>query len=658
MKFKRYLYLLFVVPFVSCTDMNIPPLNVVGDDDIFGNEAGVMSQVARMYSIMPLEDFRYLPTSSGLFNSNAVIYEQLSAMTGEAISRSVKSAITENASYWDGPYQAIREVNTFIETLPKYSANYSETNMNTWLGEAYFVRAYIYYSLVKRYGGVPIVDKVIDYPATVGFEETKLFRDSEEATWDFISADLDKAISMLPESNQKGRADKYAAAALKSRIMLHAGSIAKYNTVNEVYNDARICGVPAERAADYFQQAYDAAVMLDGGPYSLYKGDWVAGDKDAQTTNFANIFKQDTPETIFARYYKVPDSLHGFDNAAQPRQTSTGGDDSELCPTLDFVEMFEFENKDAEGKFANFDESGHYKLFDSPLDAFDGCEPRLAATVILPMSEFKGQTIDIRRGIWTGAASATTIERLVPENDIANYNATWGLDSDLKMANTEALNNSAENFVTLPDGSTMKRAGTSGIYSEWDFGNVSGFYLRKYLIDDPAHDNNGCRSDQTWIEIRYAEVLLNKAEAAWELVSLGKTSDDKGNSYLKVATDCINQIRERGGATLLASDLTASESDRDVIRTERRKELAFEHKTYWDLKRWRIIEDEQHSNRRWRTLNAFYSVVDEKYFFDIHYQEPRAGNTYVFDFDERWYYQQIPTNEPVRNPNCKQNPGY
>lgn len=657
MKLKNILFGFVLALPVACTNLDISPINMVGDKDIFGNEAGVTSQISRFYSILPLEDFRYKPTQAGLFNSNSVIYEQLSCMTGEAISRSVQSAITENVSYWDAPYSYIREVNSFLETLPDYASEYTQEQMDKWMGEAYFVRAYIYYSLVKRYGGVPIVDKVIDYPGTVSFEGTKLFRDSEEKTWDFIGEDLDRAISLLPETNQKGRANKYAAAALLSRVMLHAGSIAKYNTVDEEYNNVRICGIPAEKAKGYFAKAYEATSLFDNGKYSLYKGKWSSSDKKAQTENFLAIFSDDTEETIFARYYKDPDSMHGFDNATQPRQTSTGGDDSDCCPSLDFVEMFEFDGKNPDGTIANFDADGKYKLYDSPIDAFEGCEPRLAATVILPMSEFKGQTIDLRRGIWTGAA-VKNIGRLVPEGDIANYNSRWAQNSDLKMSNSESFNNIADNFVTLKNGAKMKRAGASGIFSEWDFGNVSGFYLRKYMNDDPSSDNNGNKSTQAWIEIRYAEVLLNRAEAAWELASLGEAADKEGRNYLETATDCINRIRERGGAALLGATLENTEADRDVIRIERRKELAFENKTYWDLKRWRIIDKEQYSNKRWRTLNAFYSVEDEKYFLDVHYQEPRAGFSYVFDFDERWYYQQIPVNEPVRNPNCKQNPGY
>ena len=155
-------------------------------------------------------------------------------------------------------------------------------------------------------------------------------------------------------------------------------------------------------------------------------------------------------------------------------------------------------------------------------------------------------------------------------------------------------------------------------------------------------NNTGSVSTQPWIEIRYAEVLLNRAEAA---VELGTNLND--------AFNCINQIRERAGADLLASQ---GDLNIDVVRKERRKELAFEGKTYWDLRRWRIIHLEQ-NNTKWRTLSQFYSYVDDKYFLDPKYQETRAYN-YIYTFNQNGYYQQIPTNEITRNPNCKQNPGY
>lgn len=641
------------VAVVACSDLDIPPMNIVGEQDIFGNEAGVTSYIARMYSTIPMEDFRYAFHNGDLFHKSDTRYQQQDCLTGEAIGRDTKGAQQENAGYWDNAYKWIREANSFIETLPKFASNYLPSQVDNWTGEAYFCRAFIYYSLVKRYGGVPIIDKVVDYPATVSFEGTKVFRDSEEAVWDFIASDLDMAYELLPASNEKGRADKSAAAALKSRAMLHAGSIAKYNEVNEEYNGVRICGVPASRAKDYFKAAYEATKLVDTGKYGLYMDEWKDGDKQAQYQNYCSIFTKDTKEIIFGRWYKSPDSVHNFDDSAQPMQTSTGGNNSELNPTLDFVEMFDGFPKDANGHIANFDESGHYKLFTTPYEFFKDCEPRLRATVILPHDTFKNQVIDLRRGIWTGP-SAATIEPLLDPNNVGNYNAVYSDNTPLKLSNGSGFNNTDANKIVIKNGTKMTRAGASGVFSEWDFGGISGFYLRKYLNPVAGTNNNGNQSTQTWIEIRYAEVLLNRAEAAYELVLAGEASASTGESYKDEAFKCINEIRRRAGADLLAS---SSDLNIDVIRKEIRKELSFEHKTWWNLKRWRIIDDEQ-NNRRWRTLASFYSVEDDKYFLDQKYHEPRAGLSYIYTFDTRYYYQPIPGAEITRNSNCKQNPGF
>lgn len=655
MKLIKYILLLCLGSLMACTDLDIPPKNIIGDPEIFGTTEGTMSYIARMYSTLPMEDFRYYYPASGLFNNTGTKYSQQSCLTGEALGRDTKGAETENVSYWDNAYSAIRDANLFMETLPKYASSHSAADYKTYLAEAYFVRAFVYYSLVKRYGGVPKVDYVIDYPASVDIEGTKLFRDSEEAIWDLIASDLDYAIENLPKTNQKGRANRYVAAAFKSRTMLHAGSIAKYNTINESYNNVRICGVPANRANDYFKAAYEASKILDEtATYSLYKDEWASNDKAAQANNFVNIFLKDTKENIFVRYFKSSDSVHNFDDSAQPMQTSSGGNNSEICPTLDFVEMFEGFNKDSNGRFENLDANGNYKLYNSPLDAFANCEPRLKATVILPMSEFKGKTIDLRRGIWTGSSGAG-IAPLMSAGSVVDYATVYSESSNLKLSSDFTFNNQTANLVTLKDGVTkMKRSGESGIVSGWDFGNVSGFYLRKYLNPNQT-DNNGNKSTQSWIEIRYAEVLLNRAEAANELSLGGVSTSQTGENYLNEAFRCINLIRERAGATLLT--LPAALNDINIVRTERRKELAFEHKTYWDLKRWRIIYNEQ-TNKRYRVLYAFYSTDADKYFLDARYMESKAGNNYIFNFDTKNYYQQIPASEITKNSNCKQNPGY
>ena len=105
---------------------------------------------------------------------------------------------------------------------------------------------------------------------------------------------------------------------------------------------------------------------------------------------------------------------------------------------------------------------------------------------------------------------------------------------------------------------------------------------------------------------------------------------------LAVATQAIKDIRERAGAEPLNGNLTASNESRDIVRKERRKELAFENKTKWDLRRWRVNHDEgrdgfwgiqrdknlfsNNVNYRFRGIYPFYSTKDKKWFFDVRFQ--------------------------------------
>tara|TARA_R110002050_G_scaffold274106_2_gene418378 strand:- start:1855 stop:3810 length:1956 start_codon:yes stop_codon:yes gene_type:complete len=651
MKLKKILSIIGLsVAISACTDLDIPPINLLGENDIYSSSEGIMSNMARIYSRLPIEDFKYHYASG--FNFSGTQYKQMCNLTGESIGRDVTGAEQEGFSYWDDGYSEIRDINMLLEKIPEYASGLTETQVNTYIGEAHFARAYTYFALVKRYGGVPLVDAIVDYPASVDMEGTHFFRASEEAIWDFIASDLDFAIEKLPENSpQKGRANKFVAAAFKSRAMLYAGSIAKYNTINEMQDQngtsVRICGVPAERASGYFKAAYDAAqLVIDSGKYSLYKGQWQANDPVAQYQNFKNMFLSETSENIFVKYYDETNAKHDYDHSTQPNQTKSGGNDSEVNPTMDFVEMFDGIAKDEDGHFDNIDQNGYYYLYDSPLDAFSNAEPRLRATVIFPMDMFRNQVIEIRRGIWTGDASQG-VPTLANEGDVGNCNELS--DPELHLAPGLGSNPTINLNPGDPHGAIMRAAGLNGPASNWDFGNVGGLYIRKYMRESGVtHDFN---SSQSWIEMRYAEVLLNQAEAAYELYESGAS----GANYRTVAYTNINSIRERAGANLLASE--SELDDIDKVRTERRKELAFENKTYWDMKRWRVLYEEQ-NNRRYRILNSFYSTDAQKYFLSVKFQEPRAGRQYIYTYDTRYYYQPIPTSEINKNPNCKQNPGF
>ena len=621
----------------SCLELDLPPLNVVGDEDVFGSRSGITAYLARVYSGMPMEDFRYSP-ERGFFNG--YIMTGMSVIDGDAIcGNQGKGAQSENTKYWGDAYSTLRDINYFLETIPQYAANYPEVDVNTWKGEMYFNRAFVYFALVKRYGGVPIVNEVLKYPETP-IEELKTARASEEAVYQQVKADCDMAYELLPETNELGRATKYAALALKSRAMLFAASIAKYNTV-ELFDENtgdRLCGIPANKVTEYYKEAYDAAKALEGH-FSLYKNNWVADDKEAQYENFVNLFFDDgSPENILIRQYSYPNSVHSYDCFALPRQLMVGGYSSAVCPTLDFVEMFEGFPKDEQGHIKTT-ENGKYVLYDNLTDLFKDAEPRLRATVILPGEQFKGEAIEIWRGIYIGSVD-NGISPLLPEGYLSRYEVS---DSKDLLVTSPSGNNQTP--YQLSNGQMMNPAGRSGCFYNDNACAISGFSVRKYMDPDLEAERVLLNySSQSWIEFRYGEILLNRAEAAIELAEAGA-----GNEYRSDAFACINEIRERAGATLLQDEAAVTI---EVVRTERRKELGFENKTWWDLKRWRTLEDEQ-NNRIYRVLMPFYADKAGKWFFDARYDE----NAVRYTIDTRWYYLDIPT-DVINSDGLIQNPGY
>ncbi|MDO3628192.1 RagB/SusD family nutrient uptake outer membrane protein [Mucilaginibacter sp. BT774] len=641
---KRYIYIIIAILTVcgsACRKISIPPPNIIQDKDVFTSSPGIQAYMARLYSELPIEDFRYSPARGLNF---FWIISPTPATTGEALSRDQTSSMQENFGGWNwdiwhGSYTVIHDCDYFIETLPKYASNFNKDQINQWLGEAYFVRGMTYFALVKRFGGVPIVNKTLDYTVGGSTEPLKIPRSSEKAVWDQVASDFDFAIANLPDVNMDykdgSRANKYVAAAFKSRAMLYAGTIAKYNSIT-LFDGSQnqLCGIPASAAAGYFQQAVDAAKTLEG-VYSLYLKGWSSTDKAAQYQNFVNLFSDATSsETVFVREYNYPNSVHGYDAYNVPRQLiGPNGYSSEVNPTLNFVEMFDGIPKNANGTIQNLDAGGHYQLFNNTMDMFANAEPRLRASVILPGDLFKGESIEIRRAIYTGP-SAGGISPLLPAGSKSQYptgNLVQGADA-------------GQQAFTLPNGSKMNPAGASGIFTGDQTCAISGFSVRKWLDPNlPTSQVLENNETQTWIEMRYAEVLLNRAEAEYELGT-------SNSANINDAFTIINQIRSRAGAIPLAS---SSAMTIDTIRKERRKELAFENKTYWDLRRWRIFDKEQNGTI-YRVLMPFYSSTAGKYFFDARTDERND----VYTYDPKWYYEQIPGGAISKSPNLIQNPGY
>src|ERR1035437_5996880 len=260
-----YIFLLFLSStlFFSCKkDLNVSPQNIIQDGTVFSNESAINAYFASLYSDLPIEEFMF--SVGGGFNGNAS--PSIAIITDEATTCPNDDGVGIGGGIslgWWG-YGSVRNVNEFIAKIS--TANFPVAKINEWLGEAKFIRAYYYFGMVKRYGGVPLVTDVQEFTGS-NLDQLKVPRNTEQEIYDFIAKELDAAALLLNETSDVGRANKYAAYALKSRAMIYAASEAEYG--NMQLNG--LTGIPAFNAVGYWKAAHDAAnLIIASGKYSLY----------------------------------------------------------------------------------------------------------------------------------------------------------------------------------------------------------------------------------------------------------------------------------------------------------------------------------------------------------------------------------------------------
>jgi len=175
--------------------------------------------------------------------------------------------------------------------------------------------------------------------------------------------------------------------------------------------------------------------------------------------------------------------------------------------------------------------------------------------------------------------------------------------------------------------------------SNWNT-SKTGYYLKKYMNDALPIDNPwDIAGTQPWIYFRYAEILLNYAEAQNEAAGPDQS-----------VYDAVNAIRKRTGVGMPALPTGLSQAQmRDAIRKERQIELAFEEHRYYDVRRWKIA-------------NVTENVP--AYGMDV----TRNGSTYTYTrkealsgrrFEDKHYFLPIPRAEILASGGkLTQNPGY
>lgn len=567
--------------------LDVAPLDRISDEDVFKSEPLSVTYLAALYNNIPI-GFPTQVSLAHLTDEASVPYSVPGPVSGYG-----NHALTLNT----GMYTYIRKANYFLSRI-KTSALTAD-QIKSLSAECRFIRAYYYFDLVKKYGGMPIITEV-QYIAD-GIDKLQVSRNKEDEVYEFILAELNEAAKDLPDTRDAAnanRATKWTALALKSRAMLYAGSIAKYGTVQL----DGLVGIPAEKMVKYYTESFNASkAIIEGKKYALYDKLYNPVSKVGNpATNYQNIFlDKGNKEIIFQKAYSNPDKTHNYDGFNYPESFRVGQYGNSLSVTLEMVESYEY----IDGSPGILDIGNGTKEYASPDELFKNKDPRFEGTILRPGSILHGKTVQIYRGIYdeTGKLYST-------------FNTPFDLDK------------------------SVMQVGKDGPYIIGDVGKT-GFYIKKYMNNAPVPEN---KSDQNYIDFRYAEILLNYTEAAFE-----------ANINKAEALDAINQVRNRAGIKLLnATELTI-----DKIRNERKVELAFEDHRFWDMRRWRIgtiVLANTFIHGLWPYLK--YNNGTYKYIFQSVSGSPiDQGRTR--NFVERDYYSNL-AGYISTNKNIVNNPGW
>lgn len=444
-------------------------------------------------------------------------------------------------------YGRIRNINDFIKNVNECSL--AQTTKDYLLGQAYFLRGWCYYNLVKWYGGVPLVAEVQD-PVETSFTP----RSSAEDCIQFIIDDLNNAATLLEaktanggwDNDNYGRVSTGTALALKGRVLLLWAS-PLFNRDND---ESRWTSAYAEMKADL--------TKINGCGYGLYQS---ATNKNG--SDFAAQFSQmgKNPEAVFVALYNN-EKGDGTDtqrnNPWERNIRPANAKGSGLNASAMLVDMFPM----ADGKIpASCNSYTKLPVSEYSYDKnypFMDRDPRFYRTFAMPGF----------RWAYEGDASVASANNPADGQNYVLWNYVWYTKAD-DANNVESGNSyGADNLLN----------GAKGIYvrKKSDDRDVNGSPLYQY----DATANKGAApffSAAQLIELRYAEVLLNLAEVACGANQLGE------------AVGYVNQVRQRAGVP--AYDVPGDQAVcMSEILYERQIEFAYEGKRFDDMRRWLLFD--------------------------------------------------------------------
>lgn len=340
---KNYIYIAFLAitlfGFSSCSDF----LDRMPDDELSDGSFWKTPNDAKMFIA---DVYRQVLPGGGAGDIDSDINSDNAVHGIKWAAGDVSRGIYDPAAMgWSGDYKAIRACNVLLSKIDNVP-NYNQADKEAVMGEARFLRGYIYFNLIQTFGGVPYVDQPVDLK-----EMGNITRTPVEEVYAKVMEDFDYAIAHLPAqwgSSDYGRATKGAANAMKARAALYF---------------------------KHFDTAAEAAkAVMDSGEYELFD----AGN----TGQYAKLFWEEQEackEAVLVRQFNAPELTNYIIGWGCFPTKGWGG----INPTQSLVDAFECTDGAPISSSALYDET----------DPFKNRDPRLEVCVLHDGEEMYGVTI-------------------------------------------------------------------------------------------------------------------------------------------------------------------------------------------------------------------------------------------------------------------------
>ena len=215
--------------FVGCTDYLDSDYifdERITIEDVFQDKNYTNEWLAYAYEFLNNNEMQQIGSKKTIaFNFADDMYYGDSDYSGWRCGTYTETSSKINLNMWENAYKAIRQTSIFLNNVDM-NKELSAADIEDMKGQAHFLRAYFYWVLVRTFGPVPLVpDEAIDY--TKDYDELSTMRNSYDECAEYISNELVKAATMLPDRRdlqEVVRPTRGAALALRSRVLLYAAS--------------------------------------------------------------------------------------------------------------------------------------------------------------------------------------------------------------------------------------------------------------------------------------------------------------------------------------------------------------------------------------------------------------------------------------------------